>query len=182
MQNLAELDQRISGLADRMRSLQAGRDRRFRLALEMLARIEQRVRDQHAALEEANRRAVQAEQERDAAIARAGELIELYEGSVSNFDAFFGGIESLAQRIVGDVPARRSAPEATQPASRNIPEMRAPAPSPASRAAASSGLVQAPSKTPFLGELGPARVQPRPQPDGKAAGAMPLDPARPKPG
>lgn len=179
MQNLAELDQRISGLADRMRGLQAGRDRRFRLALEMLARIEQRVRDQHAALEEANRRATRAEQERDAAIARAGELIELYEGSVSNFDAFFGGIESLAKRIVGDGPARRPAPEATQPGLRNFPETRAPSPAP--RGAGASGLVQAPSKTPFLGELGPARVQPRPQPDGKT-GAVSPDPARPKPG
>ncbi len=180
MRNLAELDQRISGLTDRMRGLQAGRDQRFRLALEMLARIEQRVRDQHTALEQANQRAAQAEKERDAAIARAGELIELYEGSVSNFDAFFGGIESLAKRIVGDAPAPKPGPAAAQPV-RNGPEMRAPTPSPAPRPAGASGMVQAPSKTPFLGELGPARVQPRLQPDGKAGSPLPFDSARPKP-
>lgn len=184
MASFEELEQKVGRFTDRLKSFQQERDQRSKLALHMLANIEHKVRSQAAALDKANARIAQLEHERDAAISRVSEIIDLYESSLTNNDAFFRGIEQLAGKLVGPAPAppqpaapRPAAPQA--PAAAASPPRPAPPPAPpvqqAPRPAAPprpvttlppappprTGVVQAPSKTPFLRELGPSQLQPR---------------------
>ena len=155
MPSFDELDQKIGRFADRLRSFQQERDQRTKLALTMLANIEHKVRSQRTALDMANSRIAELEKERDTAIARVSEIVDLYESSMNNNDAFFRGVEALAKKLIGE-PAPRSLVEksaAAQPAVKPTPPPQQPAPKPA--------MVQAPSKTPFLREMGPAQVQPK---------------------
>jgi CII-binding regulator of phage lambda lysogenization HflD len=110
MSDFADLQQKIVGLADRLKAFQQERDRRTRLAVTMLADIEHKVRTQRAALEEANARIAQLEQEREMIVARVIEVVDLYESSLANNDAFFQGIESLAGKLTG-TPVRALSPE-----------------------------------------------------------------------
>lgn len=106
MSDFADLQQKIVGLADRLKAFQQERDRRATLAVTMLADIEQKVRTQRTALEEAHARIAQLEQEREMIVARVIEVVDLYESSLANNDAFFQGIESLAGKLTGSpVPA-----------------------------------------------------------------------------
>lgn len=163
MPSFDELDQKIGRFADRLRSFQQERDQRTKLALTMLANIEHKVRSQRTALDTANARIAELEKERDTAIARVSEIVDLYEGSMNNNDAFFRGVEALARKLIGDEPKPATPPPrslveksaAAQPAARPAPAP--PPPPPASKPA----MVQAPSKTPFLKEMGPAQVQPK---------------------
>lgn len=180
MGNFDELDQKFGRFADRLKTFQQERDQRSKLALTMLASIEHKVRSQQVALDKANSRIGELEKERDAAIARATEIVELYENSLTNNDAFFRGIEQLASKLIG--------PSATAPAPQPKPEAAPPRPTPppapppvavAPRPATSprpvatlppappqrTGVVQAPSKTPFLREMGPSQLQPRDRKD-----------------
>lgn len=181
MARFEDLDQKFGRFADRLKSFQQERDQRSKLALNMLASIEHKIRSQAAALDNANARIAQLEHERDAAIARVSEIIDLYESSLTNNDAFFRGIEQLANKLVG--PAAQPAPpkpEAAAPHPAPPPPRPAAPPPPASpppRPANTSpprpvatlppappprtGVVQAPSKTPFLREMGPGQLQPR---------------------
>jgi hypothetical protein len=173
MASFEDLDQKFGRFADRLKAFQQERDQRSKLALTMLASIEHKVRSQAVALDKANARITELEKERDSAIARATEIVELYESSLTNNDAFFRGIEQLASKLVG--PAAAAAPQpkpeavpprpiAPQPASAVPPRVAAPPrpvstlpPAPPQR----TGVVQAPSKTPFLREMGPSQLQPR---------------------
>src|SRR6185369_2220760 len=101
---------------DRLKSFQQERDQRSKLALTMLASIEHKVRSQQAALDKANSRIAQLE--RDTAIARVTEIIDLYESSLTNNDAFFRGIEQLAGKLVGSAAPK---PEAAAPRPAPIP-------------------------------------------------------------
>jgi hypothetical protein len=181
MARFEDLDQKFGRFADRLKSFQQERDQRSKLALNMLASIEHKIRSQAAALDNANARIAQLEHERDAAIARVSEIIDLYESSLTNNDAFFRGIEQLANKLVG--PAAQPAPpkpEAAAPHPAPPPPRPAAPPPPASpppRPANTSpprpvatlppappprtGGVQAPTKTPFLREMGPGQLQPR---------------------
>jgi hypothetical protein len=187
MASFEELEQKVGRFADRLKSFQQERDQRSKLALGMLAGIEQKVRSQAAALEKANARIAQLEHERDTAIARVSEIVDLYESSLTNNDAFFRGIEQLATQLVGPALAT-PAPKAETPAP-GPPQPAAPASAPPPRPAASAsaaapqparpaspprpvttlppappprtGMVQAPSKTPYLREMGPSQLQPR---------------------
>jgi hypothetical protein len=182
MASFEELERKVGRFADRLKSFQHERDQRSKLALGMLASIEQKVRSQAAALEKANARIAQLEYERDTAIARVSEIIDLYESSLTNNDAFFRGIEQLASGLAEPLPASspkvdRPAPKppastaatAAPPANGSVPSHPSrpaqpprpvatlPPPAPQPRA----GMVQAPSKTPFLREMGPSQLQPR---------------------
>jgi hypothetical protein len=158
MPSFDELDQKIGRFADRLRSFQQERDQRTKLALTMLANIEHKVRSQRTALETANARIAELEKERDTALSRVSEIVDLYESSLDNNEAFFRGVEALAKKLIGPVPTPpRSLVEksaAAQPAPR-------PAPPPPPQAAPRPAMVQAASKTPFLKEMGPAQVQPK---------------------
>lgn len=140
MADFRELEKKVERFTERLKAFQHERDQRSRLALGMLASIEQKVRSQAAAFEKATARIAELEKERDAAITRASAIIDLYESSLTNNDAFFRGIESLAQKLVG--------PTASPPKS----PVMASRPSP---------VVYAPAKTPPLRELGFGQVQPR---------------------
>ncbi|HEX2116367.1 MAG TPA: hypothetical protein VHM01_18335 [Alphaproteobacteria bacterium] len=171
MASFEDLDRRFGRFADRLKAFQQERDQRSKLALTMLASIEHKVRSQAVALDKANTRIAELEKERDAAIARATELVDLYESSLTNNDAFFRGIEQLASKLVGpsatmpppktETPAvRASAPPGPPQPPRSAQAPRPVAtlpPAPPSR----TGVVQAPSKTPFLREMGPSQLQPR---------------------
>ena len=185
MASFEELEQKVGRFTDRLKSFQQERDQRSKLALTMLASIEHKVRSQQAALDKANSRIAQLEHERDTAIARVTEIIDLYESSLTNNDAFFRGIEQLAGKLVGpatpkpEAGAPRPAPAPPPPAQPTMRPSAAPsAPQPPRPAApqpqptrpvttlppappARTGLVQAPSKTPFLREMGPSHLQPR---------------------
>lgn len=188
MASFEELEQKVGRFTDRLKSFQLERDQRSKLALNMLANIEHKVRSQAAALDKANARIAQLEHERDAAISRVSEIIDLYESSLTNNDAFFRGIEQLAGKLVGSAPAapappppaapRPAAPQAPaaapapppRPAPPPAPSVQqAPRPAPPPRPVTTlppappprTGLVQAPSKTPFLREMGPSQLQPR---------------------
>ena len=91
MPSFDELDQKIGRFADRLRSFQQERDQRTKLALTMLANIEHKVRSQRTALETANARIADLEKERDTALARVSEIVDLYESSLDNNEAFFRG-------------------------------------------------------------------------------------------
>jgi hypothetical protein len=156
MPNFADLDKKAGRFADRLRAFQQERDQRSKLALSMLASIEHKVRSQGAALEKANARIAELETERDAAVARASEIIDLYESSLTNNDAFFRGIEALAQKLVGPAtPPPGTLVERTSVAAQPSK------PPPAAQTAPRPSIVQAPSKTPFLREMGPGQLQPR---------------------
>jgi hypothetical protein len=160
MESIDALNDRVGRLAARLRGLQRERDQRTQLAIEMLVKIEERVRSQRAALDEATHRIVALEKERDAAVQRASEIVDLYESSLSNNDAFFKGIETLASRIVKEAgePAKPVAPQPpTAPPPKPPPSQAAALPRPPEK----TTLVQGPSKTPFLGERGPERLQRR---------------------
>jgi hypothetical protein len=171
MAGFEDLEQKFGRFADRLKSFQQERDQRSKLALSMLASIEHKVRSQQAALDKANSRIGQLEHERDTAIARVNEIIDLYESSLTNNDAFFRGIEQLANKLVAPTPkpeaaAPRPAPAPPSPAQPSLRPSAAPQPSrpvttlpPAPPAR--TGVVQAPSKTPFLREMGPSQLQPR---------------------
>jgi hypothetical protein len=160
MPSFDELDQKIGRFADRLRSFQQERDQRTKLALTMLANIEHKVRSQRTALETANARIADLEKERDTALARVSEIVDLYESSLDNNEAFFRGVEALAKKLIGPAPTPpRSLVEkstAVPPAPRP-----APAPPPQQQAAPKQAPVQAPSKTPFLKEMGSAQLQPK---------------------
>jgi hypothetical protein len=174
MTSFEDLDQKFGRFADRLKTFQQERDQRSKLALTMLASIEHKVRSQAVALDKANARITELEKERDSAIARATEIVELYESSLTNNDAFFRGIEQLASKLVGPAVAPASQqpkpdaapprPAAPQPAPAVPPRPATPPrpvttlpPAPPQR----TGVVQAPSKTPFLREMGPSQLQPR---------------------
>jgi hypothetical protein len=185
MASFEELEQKVGRFADRLKSFQHERDQRSKLALTMLASIEHKVRSQAVALEKANARIAQLEHERDAAIARVSEIVDLYESSLTNNDAFFRGIEQLADKLVGPTPPppaqkREAAPRPVPPVPPAAPPRAAaaappPAPSQPARPAAPprpvttlppappprTGVIHAPSKTPFLREIGPSQLQPR---------------------
>jgi hypothetical protein len=185
MASFEELEQKVGRFTDRLKSFQQERDQRSKLALTMLASIEHKVRSQQAALDKANSRIAQLEHERDTAIARVTEIIDLYESSLTNNDAFFRGIEQLAGKLVGpaapkpEAAAPRPAPIPPPPAQQTTrPSATPSAPQPPRPAApqpqaarpvttlppappARTGIVQAPSKTPFLREMGPSQLQPR---------------------
>jgi len=174
MASFEDLEKKVGRFADRLKSFQQERDQRSKLALTMLASIEHKVRSQAAALEKANTRIAQLEYERDTAIARVTEIVDLYESSLTNNDAFFRGIEQLATKMVGPTPAAAQPKPATEPP-RPAPQPAAVPPRPAPPAAPPprpvatlppappprTGVVQAPSKTPFLREMGPTQLQPR---------------------
>lgn len=157
MPSFDELDQKIGRFADRLRSFQQERDQRTKLALTMLANIEHKVRSQRTALDSANARIAELEKERDTAIARVSEIVDLYESSMNNNDAFFRGVEALAKKLIGPELAPRSLVEKSAAAQQTAKPPPPAPPPPASR----PGMVQAPSKTPFLREMGPAQVQPK---------------------
>jgi hypothetical protein len=169
MASFEDLDKRFGRFADRLKVFQQERDQRSKLALTMLASIEHKVRSQAVALDKANARIAELEQERDAAIARATEIVELYESSLTNNDAFFRGIEQLAGKLVGPAAAmapptvETPTPRPSPPPAPPRPAAQAPRPvttlppAPPPR----TGVVQAPSKTPFLREMGPSQLQPR---------------------
>jgi hypothetical protein len=174
MASFEELEQKVGRFADRLRSFQQERDQRSKLALTMLASIEHKVRTQAAALDKANVRIAQLEHERDTAIARVTEIIDLYESSLANNDAFFRGIEQLATKLVGPsaAPAPQPAPKPEpppRPAAAPQPPLAPPRPPAPQRPVTTlppappprTGMVQAPSKTPFLREMGPSQLQPR---------------------
>lgn len=183
MASFEDLEQKVGRFADRLKSFQHERDERSKLALTMLATIEHKVRSQAIALDKANARITQLERERDTAIARASEIIDLYESSLSNNDAFFRGIEQLATKLVGPsaVPAPQPPPKpeapppqpprpAASPPPPAPPRPAMPQPMPAPPRPVTTlppappprtGVVQAPSKTPFLREMGPSQLQPR---------------------
>jgi hypothetical protein len=161
MPSFDELDQKIGRFADRLRSFQQERDQRTKLALTMLANIEHKVRSQRTALETANARIADLEKERDTAIARVSEIVDLYESSLNNNDAFFRGVEALAKKLIGAAET----PGPASPPPRSLVEKSAavqttPKPPPA-QPAPQRPMVQAPSKTPFLKEMGPGQVQPK---------------------
>jgi hypothetical protein len=170
MASFDELDQKIGRFADRLRSFQQERDQRTKLALTMLANIEHKVRTQRTALDIANSRIAELEKERDTAIARVTEIVELYESSMNNNDAFFRGVETLAKKLVGepDPPPKPATPPpqpaAAPPPQRSLVEKSTAAAQTAPRPAPT--MVQAPSKTPFLKEMGPSHVQPKRPPNG----------------
>jgi hypothetical protein len=151
MPSFDELDQKIGRFAERLRSFQQERDQRTKLALTMLANIEHKVRSQRTALDTANARIAELEKERDTAIARVSEIVDLYESSMNNNDAFFRGVEALAKKLIGaaEVPKPAAEPRSLVEKSAAVP----PPPRPA--------MVQAPSKTPFLKEMGPGQLQPK---------------------
>lgn len=167
MESIDALNDRVGRLADRLRGLQRERDNRTQLAIDMLVKIEERVRSQRAALDDATHRIAALEKERDAAVQRASEIVDLYESSMSNNDAFFKGIESLASRIVKEAgePAKPPAPPSpapmAQPAAPQAKAAPTPVATPAPRPVDKPALVQGPSKTPFLSEKGPERLQAR---------------------
>jgi hypothetical protein len=175
MASFEELERKVGRFADRLKSFQQERDQRSKLALTMLASIEHKVRSQAAALDKANARIAQLEHERDAAIARVTEIVDLYENSLTNNDAFFRGIEQLANKLVGPSPSAASpkpVPETPRPAPQataaSPPRPAAPPVSPARPVTTlppapppRTGVVQGPSKTPFLREMGPSQLQPR---------------------
>jgi hypothetical protein len=175
MASFEELEQKVGRFADRLKSFQQERDQRSKVALTMLASIEHKIRSQAVALDKANTRIAQLEHERDAAIARVTEIIDLYESSLTNNDAFFRGIEQLATKLVGPsaAPAPQAAPkqEATppRPAAAPQPPLAPPRPAATPRPVTTlppapplrTGVVHAPSKTPFLREMGPSQLQPR---------------------
>jgi hypothetical protein len=175
MASFDELEQKVGRFADRLKSFQQERDQRSKLALSMLASIEHKVRTQAAALDKANARIAQLEHERDTAIARVTEIVDLYESSLTNNDAFFRGIEQLATKLVGPSgPASQLAPKPetpppSRPAAAPQPPAAPPRPAATQRPVTTlppappprTGVVQAPSKTPFLREMGPSQLQPR---------------------
>jgi hypothetical protein len=191
MASFEELEQKVGRFTDRLKSFQQERDQRSKLALTMLASIEHKVRSQQAALDKANTRIAQLEHERDTAIARVTEIVDLYESSLTNNDAFFRGIEQLATKLVGpsasppkpDAAASRPAPAPPPPQPPLRPSVATPPlpPKPAAPPPAAApqrpvttlppappprtGVVQAPSKTPFLREMGPSQLQPRDRKD-----------------
>jgi len=170
MASFEDLEQKFGRFADRLKSFQQERDQRSKLALNMLASIEHKVRSQQAALDKANSRIAQLEHERDTAIARVSEIIDLYESSLTNNDAFFRGIEQLANKMVGPptpppkpeaAPRPAPAPPAQQPPKPSAPPPARPVSTLPPAPPARTGVVQAPSKTPFLREMGPSQLQPR---------------------
>jgi hypothetical protein len=158
MPSFDELDQKIGRFAERLRSFQEERDQRTKLALTMLANIEHKVRSQRTALDTANARIAALEKERDTAIARVTEIVDLYENSMNNNDAFFRGVETLAKKLIGDEPKPAAPPPRSlvEKSAAAQPVQRPPQP-----AAPKPAMVQAPSKTPFLKEMGPGQLQPR---------------------
>lgn len=105
MQNLADLNEQIDRMVRRLRSDRQGREERLKLALRLLADVEERVRSQRAALDRANVRIAALEAEREALVGRVKEIVGLYDNGLADTEALLGRIETLSTKVADETEA-----------------------------------------------------------------------------